>query len=443
MYKSFLLGCESGPAFSESTQGQINDHWDLVGIPLDIPVTTAVNNVKRFLSEIVAMEIPTSLMCNCDCTYCYIREKWLKNTHVKLDDVKAITEAGWKHLLNFGNDSSVKGISSWGAEPFCNLDTLEYIVDFCIEHNASINLSTNATILNDRVKSFIYKMYKHFIVSMEGKLGTPSFQISLDGPKHIQDTYRPMCSEQSNFDKVMEFIDFMNKVKEEFKINKDLYSLCSTIYLGDNGIEAYKDAINYFTDSDNKLIYTPVLPIRIENSRNFTKHDSELFYETIKEGTNLLIEKSKKTGEAYIDNYAAKLFLSASRIEGWPRCSAFNTQLGLDLDGSMYMCHGPITTTKIKPFHWFGNVIEGIIDYRRYISVMDSMYSDTAFKSICKSCDLSTKCLGSICSSCPPTGSANNFEPVNFNIHMCNAYKKCFPLWESQYDQYTKSVSEV
>lgn len=438
MLNPSILGFKKGPAFTKSNEEKIDNYWTLTGIPGDIPKKTAVNNVKNFLSEIVSLEIPTSLMCNCNCGYCYIREKWLKNTIVSVSEIQSIVEKGWKHILEFEPKNDTRALTAWGAEPFCNLDTLEYLINFCIDHKADIGLSTNGTILNERVKILLFNMYKQYINLKSDNSYVPTFQISLDGPKHIQDIYRPMYSEQSNYDRVMEFINFINDISSELNINRKLYSLCSTIYLGVNSVEIYKDAVDFFTDITNDTIYSPLLPIRLENSKNFTKHDAELFYDIIKESTEFLIEKSKKTGEAYLDNYASKLFLETSRIDGWPRCSAMNSQLAIDIDGSMYMCHGPITTTKLKPLHCFGNILDGVIDYRRYISVMDSIYADTAFKSICKSCDLSIKCTGNICCSCPPSSMSGNDEPVNFNIHMCNIYKKCFPLWEKQFTQYQK-----
>jgi radical SAM protein with 4Fe4S-binding SPASM domain len=440
MFSTSLMGFEKGPAFIKSKSTKIDDYWTITNIPNDIPKKTATNNIKNFLNEIVALEIPTSLMCNANCTYCYIREKWLKNTHIKPEEISQVVQKSWDNILQFGDNENNKILTSWGAEPFCNLDTLDYLMTFCKHHGAMLNLSTNGTILNKRVKEMLYNMYKHYIVATETNLGVPSFQISLDGPKHIQDRFRPLYSRHSSYDKVMQFIDYMKELSIELNINERLYSLCSTVYLGDDSLEVYKDAIEFYLDDSNLDIYSPHLPIRIENSKDFNKEDAKLFYEMIKMSTELIIEKSKKTGKAYMDNYATKLFGSTCRITGWPRCSAMNTQLGIDIDGSIYMCHGPITTTKIKPFHVFGNVLDGIIDYRRFISVMDRMYADTAFKSICKTCDLGLNCPGALCRSCPPVADSVNMEPVNFNIHMCNIYKKCYPLWKKQYEQYQKSI---
>ncbi len=436
MFSTSILGYKGGPAFNKSKEVKLDDYWTIVGIPDDIPDKVAINNVKRFLTDIVSLEVPSSLMCNCNCEYCYIREKWLKNTIVSVEDIKHITELGFKHILNFESTQRNKVVSAWGAEPFCNMDTLEYLADFCKLNNLILNFSTNGTLLNDRIKKFLYDIYSNNIINLNKIKNASTIQVSLDGPKHIQDTYRPLYSGGSNYDNVMEFLEYLTDISNKLGYDRRVYHLCSTVYLGENSVDIYKDAIEFFTDSSNKKIYTPILPIRMENSKNYTKKDADIFYDMIVAGTDLLINKSKRTGEAYLDNHASSLFLNSSRLNGWARCSAMHTQVSLDLDGFMYLCHGPITTTKLKPTNCFGNIIEGIIDYRKYISVMDSIYGDLTFKAICKTCDLTKKCPGIICTSCPPRGGASNGEPVNFNIHMCNVYKRCLPLWESQYEQY-------
>ncbi|NCC70277.1 hypothetical protein EOM09_01710 [bacterium] len=439
MFSPNLLGFSKGPAHIKSKEVKLNDYWKIVNIPLDIPSNTAINNIKSFLSEIVAIEIPSSLMCNCNCLYCYIREKWLKNTLVTVEEIKKITELSWKHILCFDDDNKKeKVISSWGAEPFCNVPTLDYLVDFCIDNKMIINFSTNGTILNESIKKMIYKYYKNCV---EKNMPIKSFQISLDGPKNIQDKYRPMYSGESNYDHVIKFIDFLEEVQRELGICQQLYSLCSTIYLSDSeeeSLQIYKESIDFFTNKSERRFYNPILPIRIENSKNFTKKDADLFYKIIETSTEFLIEKSEKVKEGFLDNYASKLFLDSGRIDGWPRCSAMNTQVSVDIDGTLYPCHGPITTSFLKPFLAFGNLIDGIIDYRRFISVLDGIYSDITFKSVCKNCEIGKTCAGNICFSCTPVALANNYEPVNFNIHMCNIFQKCFPLWKKQYEQFLK-----
>lgn len=431
---------QKGPATNSLKKECLDEFWTLINIPQDIPSKTALNHVRNFLTNVVAIEIPSSLMCNANCVYCYIREKWLKNTHVLIDDVAKIVNAGFEHIISFNNTTDEKVISSWGAEPFCNLDTLEYLLNFCKQHNIYLTLSTNATVVNDRVRNMLYEFYKHCLAN---NIKIEPLQISLDGPKHVQDTYRPLYNEESNFDKVEQFINMLDQIAFELKINKRLYHFCSTMYLDNNSLNVYKDSIEFYINNFNTRYYTNIVPIRIENSKNFTKADEDLFYELTKMCTDLLIEKSYKDNVGYLDWYASKLFLDTCRIDGCTRCSAMRTQVAIDLDGSMYMCHGPITNTKIKPFHWFGNVLDGIIDYRKYVSVTDRVYSDISFKALCKTCNLLTETTGLLCMSCPPIGDAINEDPVNFNIHVCNMYKRCFPLWKKQYEVFCQIENKL
>ena len=433
MFSTNILGYKKGPANNiKLKECSLDNDWKIINIPFDIPNKVAINNIKSFLTNISALEIPSSLMCNCNCIYCYIREKNLKNTYISVDSIKLITEESQKNIFKYSKNNE-KYISSWGAEPLCNLNTLEYLIDFCIENNYYLNFSTNGTIINKKVEELFYKLFSYY---KNNNMKIQTIQISLDGPKDIQDIYRPLYSNESNFENISKFISFLDNLAEQLKINHSLYTFCSTIYLDENCINTYKKSIDFYTNIENKKFYVPILPVRLENSRNFTKIDSEFFLQIIKESTEFLIEKSKRTGEAYLDFYAARIFLNSSRVDGWPRCSAMNTQIAIDIDGSLSMCHGSITTSKLKPLLQFGNVLNKTIDYRKYISSIDAIYSDMNFRSICKTCEI-FQFSGPLCIACPPTGLSINEEPVNFNIHMCNIYKKCLPYWKLQYENYS------
>lgn len=292
MFNSSILGFKKGPALNKSKTEKIDNYWTLIGIPEDIPKKTAINNVKNFLTKICSIEVPSSLMCNANCVYCYIREKWLKNTIVTIDEIKKIVELSYKEVFKFNKDKNSFNITAWGAEPFCNVDTLEYILNFCIENNCTTNLSTNGTIVNNRIKELLIKFYRH---CKENNIKYSTIQISLDGPKHIQDKYRPLYNNESNFNKVEKFIEMMNSIALELDIKEKLYTFCGTLYLNETCIKDYNDSIEFYIDLFKKNHYdSNIIPIRIENSKSFTKKDADLFYKLIEESTNLLIKKVKK-----------------------------------------------------------------------------------------------------------------------------------------------------
>ena len=70
-----------------------------------------------------------------------------------------------------------------------------------------------------------------------------------------------------------------------------------------------------------------------------------------------------------MDYYTSKLFetVSCTSRNANPFCSAMDTQVAIDLDGSIYPCHGPITTPTYKPWLWFGNLFDKTISYTKWV----------------------------------------------------------------------------
>lgn len=427
MYTPRMFGEKTGPAKISSYEIKLNNYFMVTDIPEDIVDGDAAHNIQSFLDNICAIEIPSSLMCNCNCQYCYITEKWMKNKVIKKDIIKKILDESNEKILS-QSIPEIKYISAWGAEPFMNLPTLEEILVFCKENKMRFNTSTNGTILTEKAKELMDYMFKNNLAD--------SIQISLDGPEYIQNKNRPMYNGENTFNKTMKFVEFMNQYRNE---KRQGFSICSTIYLSDNVIQEYEDCIRFFGNPDN-IIFNEIMPMRIENHRTYDNELSDLFVSVIKKTSEVFEELSCKYNTKYMDYYATQLYLDTSRKDGFPYCSAMNSQIAIDIDGNMYMCHGPITTTELKPYFCFGNLFEGKLNYKAIIASLDMIFGWTVHAGFCKKCPLiDKKYVGMLCKSCPPSDMSLNHCPYKFDYFRCKSYKESLKYWDKMYERWIKN----
>jgi len=100
------------------------NEWEIIDIPHDIPEEKAKSFVNKFLNKICAVEIPTSLVCNLRCRYCYIDDPRMKNKVVSTESVEKILEESSQMFPGLSKDIETrkklngKGdvyLSPWGA----------------------------------------------------------------------------------------------------------------------------------------------------------------------------------------------------------------------------------------------------------------------------------------------------------------------------------------
>lgn len=421
-YHPVMYGNIKGVAKMTSYNSKLNDYWSITNIPDDIPEYVAKENVNNFLTGIVAFEVPSSLKCNLDCDYCYIREKWKKNTYISIDDIKNIIKLGIDNIINFNyKNNDEHAITSWGAEPLCNLDSLEFMIDECIKNKLKFSMSTNGTIVNDRVKQLMHKLFANGL--------TNSIQVSLDGPAEIHNLHRKTISGKDTFDNLVMFLNMLNEIQAELKIDHRLFTICGTLEINEDTTDLFMKSVKWFSDP-SCIAFNRIIPIRLENSLTYNRKSKEIFIKTIQKFHEYAIDYYRDTGISILDFYTARLFESQDRVTGLPSCSAMRSQLAIDDDGSLYMCHGPITSTKIKPYTWFGNLFDGVIDYCALISNIDYKNSPLLYSAVCMSCPLTEPDItGSICITCPINNLLFNGNFIHYDHFRCEAFKECLPYF--------------
>jgi len=410
--------------------------WTIIDVPEDVNDEKARSFVRNFIKKIVAVEIPTSLVCNLRCEYCYIDDPRMKNKKVTKDQVWKILEycselfpglSKDKKIRENVNKKAVAHLSPWGAEPFMNISTLETLYEFAHKYygkdNYKINTSTNGTIWNERVKQLF--------INLINDNAFKSIQVSLDGPKFLQDKARPTVDGKGSFESIKQFIFNLKELAKELNIKRKLHTFCSTIHLSDdNFVENWLAAAEFFSTPNTWHTSLPVLPMRMSGEDMQTSTEIEKF---IKAQSLMLelVKKRAKEGITVADFYSYKLFgdFAAHSKNAFPYCSALNTQIGIDIDGSLYPCHGPITTPTYKPFLWFGNLFDKVISYKLLYRNFSYQYGTLWTKGKCSTCPIYNYATGNVCWSCPSHNLAITGEPSMDSVLRCMAYTESFKYW--------------
>lgn len=404
--------------------------WHIIDIPKDIDDKDVEKTVLSFINGICAIEIPSSLRCNLRCKYCYVEDPRMKNKDVSVDVVFKIMENVSKRFPSLMpenvNEKNKAYLSAWGAEPFMNVSTLEAIQSFGHEvygkNKYVLGTSTNGTIWSDRIANLFIELFKDDALK--------DIQISLDGPPEVQNRNRPHTDGRPSFDDVKNFtFNFRGLCRENgIKSIKDHF--CSTIHLADDDFDdIWISAARFFSEPNQWHTSAPSLPMRMSGEDMFGEVEVEKFIRAQKKMLDLVKERAKQ-GIKVIDFYTSKLFgnISCKSKNSNPFCSAINTQIGVDLDGSMYPCHGAITTPEYKPFLWFGNVFDGVISFSKLKRNIDYQFNNWN-RGKCSSCELYHYSSGSICWSCAPHNLAITGEPTIDNVLKCKAYNESFKYW--------------
>jgi len=407
--------------------------WTIIDIPKD--VTNPLPFVKNFIKNIVAVEIPTSLNCNLRCRYCYISDPRFKNKLVTKEQVSNILINLLELFPRFNPDKSIREqnnksrvfISPWGAEPFANIPTLESAIDFCQEYfpkDYNIGTSTNGTIWNERVENIFKKLFEDEALKV--------IQVSLDGPQDIHDFQRPDYKGEGSYDLIHNFCQNLHNLGKSYNLEQRPYSFCSTIHLIDDKFsENWVKAAKFFSEPNKWYTSLPVMPSRMSGEDLSREDHIEKFIEAQKLMYELILERAKE-GITVIDFYTYKLFSKSASIRSrnsYPYCSALNSQVGIDVDGSLYPCHGPITSPQYKPFLWYGNIFEKVISYKQLMRNFSYQYGTLCTKGKCNTCPLYIYADGSICWSCPSHNLALTGEPSTDSTLKCIAFNESFKYW--------------
>lgn len=150
--------------------------------------------------KIQGITLQVTQECNFRCKYCVYSGKYKTRTHSKNSMSFETAKKAVDFLLARSVDLDMINIGFYGGEPLLEFQLIksvvEYFKDKCEGKKYILNMTTNATLFNDEILSFLQE--NNFVML-----------ISLDGPKEIHDQNRVFASNgEGTFDTIMERIRY-------------------------------------------------------------------------------------------------------------------------------------------------------------------------------------------------------------------------------------------
>ena len=359
---------------------------------------------SEYFNHIVSVEIPMSLECNLRCKYCYITDPHFKTTPVSLVEVNRVIDAVLECFPAYQKEGET-GIIPWGAEPGCNWavieEALRYAFSLPIPSRIVTGWSTNLTILNRRMLDFI-REYCDRITSL---------QVSIDGDEEVHDYSRRTVNGNGTYRIVRSNLDLLLK-ECECLASRIVYK--STLHPEQLELLHYSKAVEFFL-TELKLKTDPVT---IVNDRPYTRSQVS----GLKESFDILKkrwDKIKAKNEDAMIGYFRKIMQPDEY-----HCSAYKTQVAVDINGNIYPCHEPTTSSSFsKNAFLLGNVFNKTVNPKGIMVTINLKYNISAFRTpLCKNCEV-YHIAPQLCFPCPFDALRSTSSPFLFPISSCYARK--------------------
>lgn len=149
--------------------------------------------------------------CNLRCSYCsYDKNNSFNRSHSNKMMTWDTAKAAIDFLKPRHKETKTKGIGWYGGEPFLNFDIMKRSLDYFIEtinieNNDifTVNLTTNATVLNKEKIKWLCDNNVHVL-------------ISLDGPQLMHDRYRKYKNGKGSYNEVIRNLESIKNTDEKY-----------------------------------------------------------------------------------------------------------------------------------------------------------------------------------------------------------------------------------
>lgn len=286
------------------------------------------------------LEVLASASCNMGCEYCFEGKSKIPNKFITFQQMKNFIDNGYNESFYI-----------FGGEPLLNLDVIEETINY-IESldlaedrknkllKSARSITTNGTLIKNNIERIKKLKLK--------------FQISIDGPKHVNDMNRYYKNKKSAYDDVLEGIRLCN----ENNIEWDLHGVLSP-----NALLNYLDIIKWRIDLYKELNKSDDYIIKAFNGNwamilfeyDYTDKFIDDFLAELEKTADWIIYESPFKPEQ-----RRMLYKNIIEREGvYGICSAGRDLLTLDTSGDIYPCHRSVdelTTYNFKDKTCLGNI---------------------------------------------------------------------------------------
>lgn len=292
------------------------------------------------------LELMVTHGCNMGCRYCYGQgqEEWKDAPYLygakTLGMSFETAKNGVDYLFRASENQKDLSIIFFGGEPLLAFGLIEQVVPYIREKESGsgkkvdISLSTNGLLLNDAIIGFLVRY----------KVGC---QISIDGPKEIQDRNRSLRSGGGSYDHVLPGIKKLisvrrGKVPARATVSHDLVNLPEVVdhllSIGFGSVHI-EPAIGTFTGTS----------VTREDIEKIKRQHEDLAAFLIKS-----VRENRYFNYSNLIRYVRETRVIRERIAHY--CGAGRTYFALSQEGDFYPCHRFVGMEKYK----MGNIRSGL-----------------------------------------------------------------------------------
>lgn len=378
-------------------------------------LATKFRTKKSILRDFTSlhMVVPT-LRCNSSCIYCQVARK-------NRDDHSAdMTKLTAKNIVKtiFQSPSPCIKIEFQGGDPSTDFEMVKYIIEEAEWQNLfkkkelDFVICTNLTLLNEKMVQYLKK--HNCMIST-----------SLDGPKDLHDTNRPLQDKELDHHAIFE--KRLSMIREIWGNNDCASALMTT---SKYSLGRFKDIIDEYIRLGFNSIF-----LRSLNPYGFAKQYKEKiaypiedFIENYKEGLDYIIELNKK-GTFFVEGFAALLLrrmltpFATGFVDLQSPAGVGIAGVIYDYDGSVYVSDEARMMARFKNYYFrLGNVNENSYQEMFNGELLHHIISSacTECLPVCSECVFQPYCGADPVRNMSEQGDMIGFRPTN---EMCKKTK--------------------
>ncbi len=153
------------------------------------------HNLHRYDQTTLGLTIAPTLNCNLGCKYCYEENK---TGRMKSDTIDAIM----KRIGERADALNRVDINWYGGEPLLALDIIEELTVKLLDMAKEKNFRYSSSMISNG-----YLLSKDNVQKLR-ELKVSILQVTIDGPRRIHDTRRPLKNGNGSFDRILENIKY-------------------------------------------------------------------------------------------------------------------------------------------------------------------------------------------------------------------------------------------
>lgn len=283
-------------------------------------MTSFSNSQSNQLVPLLGVALHVSHDCNLRCIYCYGQGSSYGGERMLMNKNNALNAIDF--LINESGNREKCFVIFFGGEPILNMDIVRFVINYgrkkARKRGKQINftMSTNGTLLNEKIIKYLN----------DNKIGV---QISIDGPRKIQDINRPFTSGKGSYNflesKIKSFIQSRKgNVRARAKITTNsIHFKKSLIHLLDLGFKGTTFSPAYGIDQSYAITMKNISVLKRECERVATYFMKQ-------------ISAKRYVGFSAFLKMMERLHLGKPRMYG---CGAFTNYVAISPEGDIYPCH--------------------------------------------------------------------------------------------------------